>query len=449
MAASSGSPSRWDDVDLHSLSDNGRGDGEEMYRYPGEYRKTAPQYLPGRGVVRYSSALRHLIPVRTKKKKQETLGVDEAGMFSFVSFSWLTKYMLSAYKNGITLDDIPDTPASDSCDYNAQRLEAMWQEEMSVKGPKAASLKRVIWRFVRTRVLLSMAIISLNIINSFISVAFVMRWLLEFAESPDAPSSEGFKWAILLGITELSRIAFYAAAWAVSCRTAIRLRAACLTMLYRKILRVHTLGDKTIGQLVNIFASDSQRIYQMVIFGPMIISGPVAMSFGILYILWLLSPWALVGMLVFVLFYPIQYGLSRLVGHYQAKVITMADKRICLTSEILSCIKLIKMYAWEKSFAKSLFDLRKRELKFLQKAMYFQSLTISVSSTIPIVTAIVMFLTHISMGYNMTPSQAFSVVCFCKRQLSTVMMFTSESWKHIIAGCIGIKRFQVVAIHFF
>ena len=30
----------------------------------------------------------------------------------------------------------------------------------------------------------------------------------------------------------------------------------------------------------------------------------------------------------------------------------MTDKRVKLMNEVLSCIKLIKMYAWEKSFAK-------------------------------------------------------------------------------------------------
>ncbi|KAG8324227.1 Multidrug resistance-associated protein 5 [Homalodisca vitripennis] len=332
-----------------------------------------------------------------------------------------------------------------------RRLEVMWQKEMAEKGPKAASLKRVVWRFVRTRALLSVCVLSLNIVTSFISVvssagarvvAFIMRWLLEFAESPDAPASDGIKWALCLGVAELLRVVFYAGAWSISSRTAIRLRAACLTMLYRKVIRVHSLGDKTIGELVNMFASDSQRLYQMVVFGPMIISGPVSMSLGILYILWLLSPWALMGMLVFILFYPIQYGMSRLVGRYQAKVVSMADKRICLTSEILSSIKLIKMYAWEKCFTKTLFDLRDKELQFLQVAMYFQSLTVSVASTVPIVTAIVMFLTHIGMGYDITPSQAFSAICFCMRQLSTVMIFTSESWKALIEGCIAIRRFQ-------
>uniref|UniRef100_A0A1B6LUM9 Multidrug resistance-associated protein 5-like n=1 Tax=Graphocephala atropunctata TaxID=36148 RepID=A0A1B6LUM9_9HEMI len=448
MAGQAASAGQWEEVNLDSNPDDGDcEEPESAYRYHGAYRRAALPYVAGRGFVRYSSALQHLIPVRPrKKKKRETLGVDEAGLFSFITFSWLSKYMTRAYKQGTSMDDIPEVPPSDSCDYNAQRLEVMWQSEMAEKGPKAASLKRVVWRFVRTRALLAVCVLSLNIITSFISVAFIMRWLLEFAETPDAPTSEGIRWAVCLGFAELLRVVFYAGAWSISSRTAIRLRAACLTMLYRKVIRVHSLGDKTIGELVNMFASDSQRLYQMVIFGPMIISGPVSMSLGILYILWLLSPWALLGMLVFILFYPIQYGMSRLVGRYQARVVSMADKRICLTSEILSAIKLIKMYAWEKCFTKTLFDMRDKELQFLQVAMYFQSLTVSVASTVPIVTAIVMFLTHIGMGYNITPSQAFSAICFCMRQLSTVMIFTSESWKALIEGCIAIRRFQSVML---
>lgn len=42
---------------------------EPAYRYHGKYRETSPQYLAGRGAVRYSAALRHLIPVRSRQKK--------------------------------------------------------------------------------------------------------------------------------------------------------------------------------------------------------------------------------------------------------------------------------------------------------------------------------------------------------------------------------------------
>jgi hypothetical protein len=44
----------------------------------------------------------------------------------------------------------------------------------------------------------------------------------------------------------------------------------------------------------------------MVLFGPMIIGGPLVTVFGVFYMLWLLGPWALLGMITFLLFYPVQ-----------------------------------------------------------------------------------------------------------------------------------------------
>lgn len=450
-------PTVWEDVDLHhanATGDHGNISNDEddedpssvTYRYPGVYRKTAPQYIPGKGVSRYNSALRTLIPIRRTPKKKESLGVDESGMLSFITFTWLSRYMFRAYKKGLTLEELPVGSPLDTCDYNAQRLEVLWQEEMARKGPRGASLRAVVWRFMRTRVLVSTSIFALNIVTGFISVTYFMRHLLEYAETPDASIWEGVKWALGLTLCELFRILFYAGAWSVGCRTAIRLRSACLAMLYRKVIRLNSLGNKTIGELINMFANDSQRIFTMVLFGPMIIGGPVTMTFGTLYILWLLSPWALLGMLVFILFYPIQYGMSRLVGFFQAKVVSVADQRIRLTSDILSCIKLIKMYAWEKSFTKNLFDIRGKELTWLQRGMYCQSLTVSIASTVPIISAIVMFLSHIAMGNNITASQAFSVVCFCLKLLSSVMIFTSESWKCFIEGRNSIRRLQSVMV---
>lgn len=54
-------------------------------------------------------------------RKREVLAVDEAGMLSFITFGWLSKYMFRAYKKGITMEDLPNVPPLDSCDYNAQR----------------------------------------------------------------------------------------------------------------------------------------------------------------------------------------------------------------------------------------------------------------------------------------------------------------------------------------
>lgn len=45
-----------------------------------------------------------------------------------------------------------------------------------------------------------------------------MRSLIEYAEVSDAPMSVGFKWAALLGGSELLRLAFYAANYSIAYR---------------------------------------------------------------------------------------------------------------------------------------------------------------------------------------------------------------------------------------
>jgi hypothetical protein len=47
-------------------------------------------------------------------------------------------------------------------------------------------------------------------------------------------------------------------------------------------------------------------IFDMVLFGPMIVGGPLVTAFGLFYMLCLLGPWALLGMTTFLLFYPLQ-----------------------------------------------------------------------------------------------------------------------------------------------
>ena len=58
--------------------------------------------------------------------------------------------------------------------------------------------------------------------------------------------------------------------------------------------------------MVNLFANDAQRIFDLCVFGPLIIGGPVIALGGVIYIGLVLGPYALFGMVAFILFYPLQ-----------------------------------------------------------------------------------------------------------------------------------------------
>lgn len=49
--------------------------------------------------------------------------VDDAGLFSFATFSWLTPVMVKGYKHTLTVDTLPPLSPYDSSDTNAKRYQ--------------------------------------------------------------------------------------------------------------------------------------------------------------------------------------------------------------------------------------------------------------------------------------------------------------------------------------
>ncbi|XP_049962503.1 ATP-binding cassette sub-family C member 5-like isoform X2 [Schistocerca serialis cubense] len=410
------------------------------------YVNTTPQYMTNHGMSRYQPALKNLIPVRRNIKNKKVLGIDSAGLFSYIYYSWVSPYMYHAHKKGFTLEDLPQGSHLESCDLNSQRLQLIWQDEVARVGLNDASLSRVVRKFIQTRMIVSCMLYAASLVMGFVSPTIFMRNLLQYAEGSEESVWNGIKWAAFLTLAEFFRILLFSWHWAVSYRTGIRLRAACLALLYRKLFRLNNLGDSSTGQLINIFSNDGQKIMDMALFVPMIIGGPIVIICGVSYILWLLGPWAVLGMTSFLLFYPLQYAISRMTAYFRGRAVKITDKRVKLMTEILNSIKFIKMYAWEKGFCDSLLEIRKAEHQLLEKSAYCQSLSISIAPTVPVISAIVTFLAHLAAGNNLTASQAFSVLTFMRQQINFVLIILNEWSIRFFDGLIAIKRIQKLLV---
>ncbi|KZC10716.1 Multidrug resistance-associated protein 5, partial [Dufourea novaeangliae] len=408
--------------------------------------KIAVEYIRRSDMGRYNPALRNLIPIRHEKPDKDSMPADSAGLFSYVFYTWITPYIWKAYKKGITIDDIPRISSYETCRYNAHRLELLWQEEISRRGPRLASFRMVAWRFVRTRICIAWFLLTCTTICGFISPMIVMKKVLEHIQSPEEDAWVGVKWVLLLICCDLLRMLFFTWTWNTNIRTALRLKSACTTLLYKKIIRLNSLGNKSTGELINLFTNDSQRLFDVVIYGPMIINGPIIMICGIIYIFWVLSPLALLGTFAFLVFYPCQYFISRVVGHFRSKTVVITDIRVKLMNEILECIKLIKMCSWEKYFSRKLLDIRKKEEYWLHKTVYFQSLAISLTPAVPVISAIITFLAHLSSGSSLTAAQAFPVTTFFGIMLRLVLVSIKDSTRYFFDARIAFRRFKNVLV---
>lgn len=59
-------------------------------------------------------------------------------------------------------------------------------------------------------------------------------------------------------------------------------------------------------QIVNLYANDSQRIFDAICIAPLLLGSPLMAIAATIYCTYILGPWALLGSLVIGLFYPYQ-----------------------------------------------------------------------------------------------------------------------------------------------
>ncbi|KAK4289504.1 hypothetical protein Pmani_037528 [Petrolisthes manimaculis] len=409
------------------------------------YDEVAIKYKRNKSFSRYNPSLKHLIPYRKSKREKSEIPVDGAGMFSFMMVSWMSGLMWKAYKKGLKSEDVPLCSKYDMCEYNTDRLEKLWTEELRQKGKDKASMEHVLWRFYQTRLLIGVFVFVIVLFLGFLGPIVFMRHLLIWLSSEE-PITVGICWAVGLIVAEFVRLILFCLVWTISYRTGIRLQAACLGLLYRKLMRMSSLGEKSVGEIINIFANDSQRIFDFVVVGPMIIGGPLVAIGGIIYILWLLGPWALFGMVSFLLFYPFQYCLSRMLGYLRCQTVRVTDDRVRMMNELLVCVKLIKMYAWEKSFASTISEIRSRERHLLEKTAGIQSISFALAPTVPVISAIVTFLAHIGAGYNLTTAQALCVVAYFLGQGRASLNLLRFSNRAFVEGGASFTRIKSILV---
>ncbi|XP_070762186.1 ATP-binding cassette sub-family C member 5 isoform X2 [Enoplosus armatus] len=367
--------------------------------------------------------------------------VDSAGLFSFMTFHWMTPLAVHARRKGqLLLDDIWPVSQREGCHANSLRLASLWEDEQRSKGSDA-SLCSVVWSFCRTRLLLSILCLTITQLAGFSGPAFVVRGLLEYTQQE--ASDLGYGLLLVLGLltTELVRSWSLALTWALNYRTGSRLRGAILSLAFHKILKVRSIRDKSMGQLVNMCSSDGQRMFEAAAVGSLLAGGPLVAVLGVAYNLFILGPTSLLGSAVFILFYPTMMFSSRLTAYFRRKGVAITDRRVQKMNEILNYIKFIKMYAWVKAFAKDIHRIRDEERRILELTGYFQSITVGVAPIVVVIASVATFSTHMLLGYDLTAAQAFTVVTVFNA-MTFALKVTPFSIKSLSEASVAMERFK-------
>ncbi|XP_032710444.1 multidrug resistance-associated protein 9 isoform X1 [Lontra canadensis] len=395
-------------------------------------------------IERYDPSLKTMIPVRPYARLAPN-PVDDAGLLSFATFSWITPVMVRGYKHALTVDTLPPLSPYDSSDTNAKRFRILWNEEVERVGPEQASLGRVVWKFQRTRVLMDIVANILCVIMAAIGPTVLIHQILQHTESISRNVWAGIGLCIALFATEFTKVLFWALAWAINYRTAIRLKVAVSTLVFENLVSFKMLAHISVGEVLNILSSDSYSLFEAALFCPLPATIPILMAVCAVYAFFILGPTALIGISVYIVFIPIQMFMAKLNSAFRRSAISVTDKRVQTMNEFLTCIKLIKMYAWEKSFTNTIQDIRKRERKLLEKAGFVQSGNSALTPIASTIAVVLTFTCHILLRRRLTAPVVFSVIA-----MFNVMKFSIAilpfSVKAMAEANVSLKRMKKILL---
>uniref|UniRef100_H9GH89 ATP-binding cassette sub-family C member 5 n=1 Tax=Anolis carolinensis TaxID=28377 RepID=H9GH89_ANOCA len=379
-------------------------------------------------------------PIRTTSKYPHP--IDNSGLFSYMTFSWLTPLARVAYKKGeLLMEDVWPLSVQESSEVNCRRLERLWHQELHECGPADASLGKVIWGFCRTRLIISIVCLMVTQLAGFSGPAFVVKHLLEYTQQMEPNLQYGLLLVCGILMMEIVRSWSLALTWALNYRTGVRLRGAVLTMAFKKILKLKNIKDKSMGELINVCSNDGQRMFEAAAVGSLLAGGPIVAILGMVYNVIILGPTGFLGSAVFILFYPAMMFASRFTAYFRRKCVAVTDERVQKMNEVLNYIKFIKMYAWVKAFSQNVQKIREEERIILERAGYFQSITVRVAPIVVVIASVETFSDHMILAYDLTAAQAFTVVTVFN-SMTFALKVTPFSVKSLSEASVAIDRFK-------
>uniref|UniRef100_A0AAY4DZ69 ATP-binding cassette, sub-family C (CFTR/MRP), member 3 n=1 Tax=Denticeps clupeoides TaxID=299321 RepID=A0AAY4DZ69_9TELE len=278
------------------------------------------------------------------------------------------------------------------------------------------------------------------------------NWLSPFKHSNHhgAPSWWGFSLAFLMFGTAILQTIILHQHFQYCFVTGMRLRTALIGAIYRKSLVITNAAKRssTVGEVVNLMSVDAQRFMDLTTFLNMLWSAPLQIILALSFLWQNLGPSVLAGVAVMVLLIPLNAAIAMKTRAYQVEQMQYKDARIKLMNEILNGIKVLKLYAWEKSFKGKVLEIRQKELNVLRKTAYLSALSIMAWTSAPFLVALTSFAVFVSVDEkNVLDAEK----AFVSLSLFNILRFPLNMLPQVISSIVqtsvSLKRIQAFLSH--
>ncbi|KAK9487533.1 hypothetical protein V1527DRAFT_460806 [Lipomyces starkeyi] len=416
-----------------------------------------------------------LSPIHDRPAYIETAGglkpnpVPYASIWETITFSWADKVLRQGYSRPLTMDDVWDL--KDDC-----------RSAILMPGYRLAknggTMLYGLLKYFRFRLIYGFCFSVMYAIFTF-TPTILVRQILRHLEDPSRePTHMAWLYVfLLLAFAFVNATCSAQALWTFR-EVCVRTRAVIVAELYSKALKrkvavnvpetaeavakaklkakedqkggdnadtkKEEIEDETIdlGRVINLMAVDAFSIAEVLARLNPLIKGTMMIFISMILLYETLGPSAIAGSLCMLTLLPINYKFSRTFGKIQKELLSITDRRIQKTNEILQSIKIIKFFAWEDRFRDQLQEVRNEEIKTLRKRFLILAFAAMVWFGFPTI------ITFITFGFytmvakkELTASVAFSSLSLFNL-MRTPMDRLAEMITNVIEARTSVERVQ-------
>lgn len=220
-----------------------------------------------------------------------------------------------------------------------------------------------------------------------------------------------------------------------------KIRLALAGLIYRKCLQLSksASNDSLRGRAINILSNDLGRFDVALCFLHDVWKGPTE-SLLIGYLMYReIGISAVIGVAFMLSFIPLQAWAAKKAAYYRQKTAERTDLRVKLMNEIVQGIQVIKMYAWERSFAKVIADVRLKEVKAIRGTSYIHA-ALSCTSMISPLSVFLALVSYVYLGDALTAKRVYTVSSYFNMLNESMVHFWPLSITFIAEACVSARR---------
>lgn len=376
----------------------------------------------------------------------------KANILSKLFFSYISPLLrIANKKKDVTPDDLYDVMPQDSSRYQSEKLLSKWKEQVTKsknKGKKPSLLKALFLAYGPWYLFLAIGAISEEVLR--ITQPILLGLLIDyFSLNTEVTKQQAYLYAGLVGLNTLLLALVHAPYYWQIQRLGMNIRVALGTSVYDKVLCLSnkSLQSATVGKVSNIMTSDVNRFDKVFIYLHYLWLGPME-AIIILILLYREISWAcLPGYAIMLFLFPTQAWMGKLFSKLRRKTAQFTDKRVAVMTEIITAIRVIKMYAWENAFGKIIQQIRESEVAKIITASYAIGTNLLLSLFGNRLLDVGMIITYaLTTEETISASTIFVVVSFCRTLSGSFMRFFPRAMQMASECLVAIDRVEKILL---